>query len=174
MLVAGAALALARAGDKAGEGRVPSSASPKTAATPEAKPLTADEQTRFEAGKELYAITCAACHQPNGLGQEGLAPPLAGSVWVTGSPERLVRMILHGVRGPITVKGKLYQIMQEMPPLGVFENQQIAQVLTYVRREWGHTALPITVEFVAKIRAETETRDEAWSEADLLKIPEPR
>src|SRR5438093_2640048 len=63
-------------------------------------PLTPEEQARFEAGKELYTITCGTCHQPTGLGQEGLAPPLLGSEWVIGSEQRLIRISLHGLRGP--------------------------------------------------------------------------
>ena len=58
-----------------------------------------------------------------------------------GIEQRLIRIALHGLRGPITVKGKPYQL--EMPPMGVFEDEQIATVLTYVRREWGHAATPV-------------------------------
>jgi mono/diheme cytochrome c family protein len=143
----------------------------KPGAEPEevVKPLTADQQKRFEQGKELYLIGCAACHQPHGKGQEGLAPPLVDSEWPIGPPERLVRIILHGLRGPLTVSGRTYTL--DMPALGVFEDEQIAAVLTYIRREWGHTADPVEPEFVKKIRAETEKREQAWTEAELLKIP---
>jgi mono/diheme cytochrome c family protein len=72
------------------------------------------------------------------------------------------------LRGPLTVKGKAYQL--DMPALAVFDDDQIAAVLTYVRREWGHTFPPIDPATVKKIRAETASRDEAWSEAELLKI----
>ena len=104
------------------------------------------KQARFEAGKALYPLICGACHQPSGLGQEGLAPPLLDSEWVRGSERRLIRIILHGLRGPLTVKGKLYEL--DMPPLAVLEDEQIASILTYVRREWGHSASavePVTV-----------------------------
>ncbi|HKS37843.1 MAG TPA: c-type cytochrome, partial [Verrucomicrobiae bacterium] len=69
------------------------------------KPLTSEQQKRFEQGKELYLISCAACHQTHGLGQEGLAPPLVDAEWPVGPPERLVRIVLHGLRGPVQVKG---------------------------------------------------------------------
>jgi len=134
------------------------------------KPLTKDEQARFDAGKDLYAVTCAACHQPHGLGQEGLAPPIADSDWITGPPGRLARIVINGVRGKIGVKGKTYEM--EMPPLGVFDNDQIAQVATYVRREWGHTASPVDPAFVAKVRDQTAKREEAWTENELSKIAE--
>jgi len=143
----------------------------KPGAEPEVavKPLTPEEQKRFEQGKELYLISCGACHQPHGMGQEGLAPPLVDSDWVLGPPQRLVRIVLHGLHGPINVKGKTFQL--DMPALAVFDDDQIAAVLTYVRREWGHTAGPVEPGSVKTIRAETEKREEAWSEAELLKIP---
>ena len=143
----------------------------KPGAEPEiaVKPLTPEEQKRFDQGKELYLISCGACHQPHGQGQEGLAPPLVDAEWVVGSPQRLVRIVLHGLHGPINVKGKPFQL--DMPALGVFDDDQIAAILTFVRREWGHTANPVEPELVKTIRAETEKREEAWTEPELLKIP---
>jgi mono/diheme cytochrome c family protein len=132
-------------------------------------PLTKEQQERFEQGKTLYLVSCGSCHQPTGLGQEGLAPPLVDSEWVAGPEQRLVRITLHGLRGPITVKGKPYQL--DMPSLQVFDDDQIASVLTYVRREWGHTLPPIEPDTVKKIRAATASREEAWTESELLKIP---
>ena len=133
------------------------------------QPLSPDQKARFEAGKELYAIVCGACHQPHGNGQESLAPPLANSEWVLGSEARLIRVSLQGVRGPIKVNGKTFQL--EMPQMAVLEDEQIAAVLTYIRREWGNAAAPVDPKTVAKIRTETAKRDEAWTEAELLKIP---
>ncbi len=133
------------------------------------KLLTPEQQTRFQAGKELYVVTCGACHQPHGNGQEGLAPPLADSEWVLGSEQRIVRITLHGARGPMVVKGKPFEL--EMPSLAVLDDEQIASLLTYVRREWGHTADPVEPATVGKIRAETSTRQDAWTEPELLKIP---
>jgi mono/diheme cytochrome c family protein len=143
----------------------------KPGAEPEivVRPLAPEEQKRFDQGKELFLISCGACHQPHGMGQEGLAPPLVDSDWVLGSPQRLVRIVLHGLHGPINVKGKAFQL--DMPALGVFDDDQIAAILTFVRREWGHTANPVEPDLVKTIRAETEKRDDAWTEAELLKVP---
>ena len=80
-----------------------------------------------------------------------------------------MRIVLQGLHGPINVKGKSFQL--DMPALSVFDDDQIASILTYVRREWGHTGSPVEPELVKKARAETEKREEAWSEAELLKIP---
>ena len=80
-----------------------------------------------------------------------------------------MRIVLHGLHGPISVKGKPFQL--DMPALGVFDDDQIAVILTFIRREWGHTANPVEPELVKTIRAETEKREEAWTEAELLKVP---
>jgi mono/diheme cytochrome c family protein/glucose/arabinose dehydrogenase len=134
-----------------------------------AKPFTAEEQKLFDNGRGVYEATCLACHQPHGMGQEGLAPGLVGTDWVAGPPERLIRIILHGLRGPIKVKDQTYEL--DMPSLGVLDDEQIAAVLTYVRREWGHTYSAVTPDFVKKVRDETAKREDAWTEPELLKIP---
>src|SRR5436305_1463336 len=64
--------------------------------------LAPKEQRRFEAGETIYELTCTACHQYHGLGLESLAPPLAGSEWVLGSEERLIRIVLQGLRGRVS------------------------------------------------------------------------
>src|SRR6185436_19357072 len=89
--------------------------------------LSAEDQKRFDAGKLVYEATCVACHQGHGLGQEGLAPPLAGSEWVGGSPERMIRIVLNGLRGPIRVKKQVFEL--DMPSLGVLDDEQIASVV---------------------------------------------
>jgi len=133
-------------------------------------PLTAEEQKRFEMGKLAYEATCLPCHQPHGMGQEGLAPPLAGSEWVAGSDQRLARIVLHGLRGPIKVQQQVYAL--DMPALAIaLDDDQVAAVLTYVRRQWGQSAAPVDPAIVKKIRDETAQREDAWTEAELLKIP---
>lgn len=134
----------------------------------EAKALTEAEQKLFDAGKTQFLIVCGACHQPNGMGLDGLAPPLVDSPWVNGDPKRLTRIALQGIRGPLKVKGKIWEL--EMPALNVLSDEEIAGLLTYVRREWGHTAPPVSPEFVGQIRKETEDRFEAWTEEELLKL----
>jgi glucose/arabinose dehydrogenase/mono/diheme cytochrome c family protein len=131
--------------------------------------LTDEEKRRFEAGRTMYEATCLACHQQHGLGQPGLAPPLVGSEWVAGSEHRLIRIVLHGLRGPIKVKGESFEL--DMPSLGVLDDDQIAAALTYVRREWGHTFEPVSPAAVKQAREETAAREDAWTMADLLKIP---
>jgi mono/diheme cytochrome c family protein/glucose/arabinose dehydrogenase len=135
----------------------------------QARPLTDEEKLRFDAGKQMFEATCLACHQVHGLGQPGLAPPLVDSEWVKGSDDRLIRIVLNGLRGPIKVKGDTFEL--DMPSLGVLDDDQIAAVLTYVRREWGHTFEPVTPAKVKKVRDETASREDAWTMPDLLKVP---
>ena len=129
--------------------------------------LTNEELALFDSGKQTYAGLCAACHQPTGKGLEGLAPPLAESEWVTGDPERIAKVVMHGLRGPIKVKGVAYNY--DMPAAGFLTDAQIAGVLTYLRREWDHEADPVSVDLVQKIRAENKGRMDAWTEPELLK-----
>src|SRR5258708_17086498 len=102
--------------------------------------LTADELKRFEAGESIYQLTCIACHQYHGLGLESLAPPLAGSEWVVGSEERLVRIVLQGLRGRVSVKDHVWDM--DMPGLSSLDDEEVAEVLTYVRLEWANNAAP--------------------------------
>jgi mono/diheme cytochrome c family protein/glucose/arabinose dehydrogenase len=131
--------------------------------------LTEAQQNSFETGGTLYAAVCAACHQVDGRGLEGLAPPLLDSEWVLGPSERPVRIVLHGVRGPIQVLGKTHT--GDMPPLGVLPDEQIAAILTYVRRARGHTASPVDPGEVTRIRAATANHTDAWSPEELKQIP---
>jgi mono/diheme cytochrome c family protein len=120
-------------------------------------------------GKPVYMNNCAACHQANGMGVPGAFPPLAGSEWVTGSEERIIRIVLHGLKGPITVSGNQYDNV--MAPLGaVLKDEQIANVLSYIRSEWGNAAPEVLPETVAKVRADTATHSGNWTAAELLQI----
>ena len=129
------------------------------------KPLTNEQQLLFDSGKQTYAGLCTACHQPTGKGLEGLAPPLADSEWVNGDPERIIKVVMHGLRGPIKVKGLSYNY--DMPAAGFLSDEQIAGVLTYIRREWDHEAAPVPLDLVQKIRAETKGRTDAWTEGEF-------
>ncbi len=99
---------------------------------------------------------CASCHLHDGRGQDGLAPPLLDSDWILGSPQATVRIVMYGLSGAINVSGRNY--IGEMPGLGALTDEQIASVLTYLRREWGHTAAPVDPELVKSIRAATAGR----------------
>jgi mono/diheme cytochrome c family protein len=121
--------------------------------------LTPEQQQRFDAGSELYKNICMGCHQPDGRGREKLAPSLVESRYVNGADATApIRILLAGKEGPIGL----------MPPLGATLNdEQIASVLTYIRREWGHTASAIAPDDVREIRGLTRTRTRPWTDAEL-------
>jgi len=136
---------------------------------PPVVPLTPKQQARYDLGRVLFTGVCAACHQTHGKGLEGVAPPLLDSEWVLGSEERIVRILLHGLTGPVSVKGKTYRL--DMPAFGSFTDDQIASILTYIRREWEHGATPVEPDMVKAIRAATSSRREAWVQEQLKAIP---
>ncbi len=126
-------------------------------------------------GKKQYLAACVACHMPDGKGIAGVNPPLAGAEWVLGSEERLVRIVVHGLKGPITVKGNQYN--GAMPVFGKvagsgynWGDDKIAAVLTYIRQEWGNAGGPISTEMVAAIRSKEGNRKE-WTADELLALP---
>ena len=121
-------------------------------------------------GKRLFENVCAKCHQPDGQGVAGQYPPLVGSEWVLASgPARMIRIALDGLQGPITVKGVGYN-NNMTPHRDALNDQQIAAILTYVRREWDHGCAPVTPETVKQIRQDTEKREDAWTVIELLKV----
>ena len=128
------------------------------------------------AGKRLYTTTCAACHQLTGTGIAGVYPPLVGSEWVTGSEERVVKILLHGLKGPIEVAGVAYAGAVPMPAFGAGSNynwsdDKLAYVLTYIRSEWGNEATPITVEQVTAIKEGAAGQSGEYTAAELLALP---
>ena len=118
-------------------------------------------------GKALYLVSCSACHQPNGQGSEGIAPPLAGTRWPDESEDRLARIVLHGLRGPITVAGKEYNL--EMPAMGFFDDQEIAAILTYIRTTWGGKS-QVEEEDVKRVRSAHKDRVLPWNVKELLEL----
>jgi putative membrane-bound dehydrogenase-like protein len=131
-------------------------------------PLVGDELARFNQGKVSFNAICAGCHQEHGRGMEGMAPPLVDSEWVEGSPERLVRIVLGGMHGRVRVGRKNYDM--EMPAWGALPDEQLAAILTYVRRAWDQRANPIDVGTIKRIRAATADHPSSWSADELLKL----
>jgi mono/diheme cytochrome c family protein len=126
--------------------------------------LDASEWMRFERGRSIYEQTCAACHQVSGRGDIVLAPPLRNSPWVLGSAERVAKLVLHGLRGPVTLDGVTWD--SEMPSHS-FDDEDTASVLTYIRRAWNHGAEPVAPELVRKVREETAARRGPWHVSEL-------
>jgi mono/diheme cytochrome c family protein len=133
----------------------------KPATGPAVVPLTLEEQQRFTAGREVYQTLCAACHQPDGRGREQLAPTLVGSELALGPADITARIVLGGKEGSTGL----------MPPLGAaLSDDQIAAALTYIRREWGHTASAVDPATVKEIRALSNGRTRPWTAEELGRI----
>jgi mono/diheme cytochrome c family protein len=130
------------------------------------------ELSPAERGKKIFLANCAVCHQPSGVGAQGQGyPPLAGSEIVNGGARRPAMIVLKGLTGPITVKGQHYGSAVMQPWDKTLTDQKIADVLTYVRQEWGNTGGPITAEGIAALRKELAGRAESWTEPDILAVP---
>lgn len=121
-----------------------------------------------ERGLAVYNKTCIACHGPEGKGVPQAFPPLDGSPWPVGDPELPIRIVLKGMQGPLEVGGQKFNNV--MAPLGVLTDQEIADVLTYVRQSWGNDAPPVKPETVKKVRAKYADRLLPWN-ADELPHP---
>lgn len=109
-------------------------------------------------GAEVYTKYCLACHQPDGNGMKGMFPPLAGNQKITGPSNELITIVLSGLQGPITVNGEEQNYSQVMPPQDYLTDQQIADVLTYIRSSWGNKASPVKPEEVAAIRKQLKSK----------------
>jgi mono/diheme cytochrome c family protein len=121
-------------------------------------------QLAMKKGATVYN-NCQGCHQVSGTGQPGLIPPLAGSEWVQGGTERIIRVTLNGLSGAVTVKGATYNNV--MPPQGHLSDKELSQVLTFVRNSWGNQGPMVTEEMVKKVRADSAGHVGPWSQADL-------
>ncbi|MEM9801634.1 MAG: PVC-type heme-binding CxxCH protein [Planctomycetota bacterium] len=129
----------------------------KPGATPVELPrdLTPVEMEQYDRGRAVYETVCATCHQSHGGGQDGKAPTLRGTEYVVGDEQRLIRILLHGLEGPLEVEGRTWNM--EMPRFEG-DDAELAAVLTYVRRSWGNGVEPVTLDAVTGARAAANGR----------------
>ena len=133
--------------------KVASLASVQTAATSAAAgTLSLEEQVN--AGKALYTGTCSVCHQDSGAGMPGVFPPLAKSDYLAGhSNEEIIKVVLSGLNGPLKVNGQDYNSV--MPPMSQLTDDEVANILTYVKNSWDNGGGRISKDDVTKVRAAT-------------------
>jgi mono/diheme cytochrome c family protein len=135
--------------------------------------LSANHKKLFVQGSEIYAREghCITCHQGNGKGLPGSGfPPLAGTKWTIGDSDRLIKLTLKGLMGPIEVLGQKYPGQVPMTPFEhMLNDQEIASVLTYVRNSFGNKATPVETKDVARIRSEVKDFVGLYSPDALLK-----
>ena len=132
-----------------------------------------DVSKEYPKGATLFRSICQTCHSADGNGINGLAPPLNKSDWVTGDKSRLIKVILYGLSGPITIGTKVYKLPEisgEMPGLASnsnFTDEDIAQVANYIRNSWSNKSDKISKETVSEIREKYKGRQKAFNEAEL-------
>ena len=136
--------------------------------------LKGEHLASFERGKAHYsgAAACFGCHGASGEGVPNLGPPLDESEYVTGDSERLVKILLHGLTGPITVAGIEYKPTADMPGLmqnPLMKDADIADIATYIRHEWSNKASMVPSETVSKVRKDTATHTGSPYRAEDLK-----
>lgn len=129
----------------------------------------------YKLGSEVFHrdAHCVTCHQATGQGIVNIYPPLVGSPWVMGSEERLIKIALNGLWGPIEVEGKTYDPTKGVPPMTAFKallnDKEMAAVLTYVRNTWGNKASVISPETVKRVREATVSQQIFYKPEELLK-----
>lgn len=129
-------------------------------------------------GKKLFTQNCSVCHQATGLGIPGQYPPLDGSEIVVGKEgfgaNHLALIVLKGLSGPATIKGASYNGNMQAWEAN-FKDEQIANILTFIRNSWSNKVDPITPEYVASLRAKYADRKQPWSFQELkaLKAESP-
>jgi len=116
-----------------------------------------------EPGRTAFLTYCAPCHQTDGSGLERLARPLRNSAWVLGREDLLIRIVLNGLKGEL-----------QMPPMGTLDDGQLAAILTYIRRAWGHQAGPVPPETVQQVRAASSARTAPWTRDELTALADRR
>jgi mono/diheme cytochrome c family protein len=130
------------------------------------------ELSQAQRGKKIFSANCATCHQMSGTGVAGQYPPLAGSEIVNGGTRRIGMIVLKGLQGPLVVKGAMYGSAVMQPWEKTLNDGKIADVITFIRQEWGNTGGPVAPEGIAALRKELANRPDSFTEPDLKAVPE--
>jgi putative membrane-bound dehydrogenase-like protein len=139
---------------------------------PVVPPLPAKYQALYDLGRKEYLGLCAACHHAAGYGDAGKGPPLLDSEWLD-QDERLTRLVLFGLRGPLSINGQPFNPdgALEMPAMyKALDDEKIAGILTFVRREFRDGTGPIEPAMVTRIRKAMAGRTDQWTEKELREL----
>jgi nitrite reductase (NO-forming) len=123
-------------------------------ATAEAAKGVLSKEAQIAAGKVLFQGTCSACHQADGKGLPNVFPPLAGSDFLNADKKRAIGIPLNGSAGAVTVNGQTFNSV--MPPMSQLNDDEIANILTYVYSEWGNSGQRVSTDEVKATRAATQ------------------
>jgi len=131
----------------------------------------------YELGFEVFRrdAHCSTCHQTNGKGVPGIYPPLEmkDNPWLSDNDERLIKVVLKGLWGPMQLKGQTYDPSKGVPPMPGFAplatDEEIAAVINYVRNSFGNQAPFITADDVARVRKSVASRTDFYLIPDIMK-----
>ena len=126
-------------------------AQPKKKPTVKGEPAGRNPAVSINRGEKVYQTYCLACHQTDGSGVPNLNPPLIQNEWVLGPKNRLITQVLEGSHGKVEIDGETFH--NTMPPMGHLTDQQIADVITYVRKSFGNNASVVAPAEVKILRA---------------------
>lgn len=118
----------------------------------------------FALGRRAYA-SCAACHGQDGAGSANFPPLAANPRVVEEDPDYLIRIVLHGLRGPLEVDGRSYDAL--MPAWGQLSDDEIAGVLTFIRQSWDNDGAEVSPDRVAFLRDLHSDRAEPWEFSEV-------
>lgn len=122
-----------------------------------------------EDGKQIYAQMCAACHGAEGQGVGGnVFPPLSGSEWLQGDPNRIAQILLHGLTGEVTVKGEVYNLA--MPAQGSLSDEAKVAVIRYVKKEFAGEETEFSLADLQAAKKAHEARTTEWTAKELLEL----
>jgi mono/diheme cytochrome c family protein/glucose/arabinose dehydrogenase len=132
-----------------------------------------DIEKKYAKGFALFSSTCQPCHGPDGNGVRALGPPLNGSEWVLGDKNKLISIVLFGLTGPVKVGEKIYkapEVSGEMPAIGQnkeFNDEDIAQILSFIRNAWSNKAKPVSAADVLGVRNKLKDRQKSFTMEEL-------
>ena len=142
---------------------------------PTDKKLSKEDLAIYNLGKEVYnrEAHCVTCHQADGKGVDGTYPPLSKSEWLEGNPERVIKLVLKGLYGPLEIQGKHYGPDKGTPPMMGFgpllKDEELAGVLSYVHQSFGNNLPMVTAAEIAKVREAVKARAIFYDTAEILK-----
>ncbi|HYD91819.1 MAG TPA: cytochrome c, partial [Flavobacterium sp.] len=131
--------------------------------------------SKYPRGMNIYRSICQTCHGSDGNGLASLAPPLNRSEWVTGDKQKLAAIVLYGMTGPVRVNDRLYkspEVLDEMPGIAnnkELTNEDIAQLLSFIRNAWSNKAGEINSTDVDKARRKYAGRQKTFTAEELQK-----
>lgn len=150
-------------------------ATPDASFGPTDKKLSAADKKLYDLGKEVFnrEAHCVTCHQADGKGVDNIYPGLAKSNWLEGDGDRVIKIVLKGLYGPLDFQGKKYGPEKNTPPMMGFgpllKDEEVAAVISYVHQSFGNNLPMVKVEDVKRVRESTKDRAIFYMVDEILK-----